>query len=1278
MAGNLFEAKRFWVDDKVPQRDRWLKDITEHGGVLTNDINTADIRIADHVKRAGRLPPEESVSWTFIEQSVKKGALQNIDRHRIAGIARRPVTTSTKPKGRRTPFTSTDDQLLSNWLAMQEKQGASLSGNLIFQQLAEMCPRHTAHSWRSRSIEYKGLLPKPKKWDPAVGRAEQDATSEEEELAVVLRRQQPVAEPRGQEPAAVPRRTQRSAPVPPPPMKTEDGTRSAGQRLIEKCREPDLPNRRRSGTQREEPGQDVRSKEPEPASTQRRSQRPPSGGTPSQHRTSDGARTGRVKFTEDDDALLLRHVEAALRESNGFGSKGNKIYLSLAEQYPDHTDQSWRDRYVRHLQPRLAAQAAAGGGATPPSSTPRQVVKFTKEDDQLLLQYVKEAATEKNGSSGNKIYQDLEEEHPRHSWHSWRNRYVRHLEPRLRAQREGEPPAGENSKPQVATAKQTSALKPVAREPRVEPAEHDQPAPASVTKFGPPPATNNSADNDGSRTSIPKKPAKSSFLVVEIESRRRTKSPTVSSAGNMAVPLSTARSSAASSPEYLDSVLEKTRSSNRRLEMINAARLIQRIWRRHRVRTLLKQYRQHLAAQAHNLPVLQAHARGVLHRSRLKNFFENELIWFQANARRALVRRALRQDARGIIAQKTGAVMDDNEAVKEEDVEMTEGEAVPDERDAGPDEEEVVRDDLPMQEMARSQSEDPVTSKANFYDFLNRFLQGTRREMPWATVQRRALDLWELWSTVKSLDEGRSQSARNWELIAERLGFDWIETPEVTLELKTCYEETLGDFELFYNMFEAQAAESQTDTDSQAGEEEPDVDMEEAEPELPDAAVEAAEAEHPSHSLAFDSSPPVQGQKRRFEKAPLSLDQDLAFMPLGFVPSKRRRYGEHIEIPSTPETSPEKRMKTATVDSKWTERRSTISKGAGFVIPTQQDRPRHASPDRLPHRPPHPPTNARLEPETQNFGFDAEFHSQPDLESQAEITPSQQLHIEDEHLTPIPFSGFKAPKALYRSPLSTYPDSSMRRVPDSAGPRHTNGDRIMWSVENRFDDPFEDDGPMPKPSQARLAAPPRSPSPVEAKAKRRSLPASFHRAAVSPPRTAKQPVAAPRASLPTSAANTRPNHHSAPPPGRQSTNPRRTTGSPFAAPRVIVLGRTPPEGSSLREKVEFYKALGYKQEHILAAFSATMTWGLAAVVMEELKAGKGIPENWEGVWTARDDKELKKVKEFEIEEQRRLEKGNQPSLADVEKGKLAQRYTRRLQAKHQLGMIKDRRKYFRM
>ncbi|KAB5542948.1 hypothetical protein GE09DRAFT_1134047 [Coniochaeta sp. 2T2.1] len=1159
---------------------------------------------------------------------------------------------------------------------MQEKQGASLSGNLIFQQLAEMCPRHSAHSWRSRSIEYKGLLPKPKKWDPLVGRAEQDAASEEEETPAEPRRQETPAVPRRQEPAAVPRRTRQSARGPLSRIKREDGARSGGQKLAEEDREPRLLNQRISGDQREEPGQDVRSEEPEPASAQSRTQRPPSG-TPSRYRTSDGAGTGRVKFTEEDDALLLRHVEAALKGNNGLGSRGNKIYLSLAEQYSHHTHQSWRDRYVRHLQPRLAAQAAAAGGA-PPSSTSRQVVKFTKEDDELLMQYVKEAATKKNGSSGNKIYQDLEEEHPHHSWHSWRDRYVRHLEPRLRAQREGEPAADEYSKPPVATATQTSAPKPVAREPRVEPAEYDQPAPASVTKPASPPATNNGADNDASHTSIFKKSAKTSFLVVELESRRRTKSPTVSSAGNVAAPLSTARSGTASSPEDHDRVLEKTRSSNRRLEVINAARLIQRIWRGHRVRTLLKQYRQHLAAQTHNLPVVQAHARGVLHRSRLKNFFENELIWFQAAARRALVRMALWQDERDSLAQKTGPVMDDDDAVKEEDVELNEGEAVPDEREAVPDEEEVGRDDLLTQEMARSQSEDPVASKANFYDFLNKFLQGTSREMPWATVQRRALDLWELWSTVKSLDEGRSQSARNWEQIAESLGFDWIETPEVTLELKTCYEETLGDFELFYNTFEAQPDGSQTDTDSQAGEEEPDVDMEEAEPELPDAAVEAAEVEHPSQSLAFNSSPPIQGQKRRFENDPLSSDQDLAFMPLGFVPSKRTRYGKDIEIPSTPETSPEKRMKTAAVGSKWTEKRSTISNGAGFVVPTQKDRPRHASPDRLPHRPPPPPTNARLEPETQDFGFDAEHQSQPDLESQAEITPSQQLHIEDEHLTPIPFSGFKAPKVPCKSPLGTYPDSSMRMVPDSAAPRHMNGDRIMSSVEDPFDDSFEDDGPMPKPSQARPATPPRSPSPVEVKAKRRSLPASFHRAAVSHPRAAKQPVAAPRASLPARTANTGPNHPSAPPPGRQSTNPRRTRGTPLPAPRVIALGRTPPESSSMEEKLGFYESMGYKRQYSIATFGATMTWGLAAVVMEELKAGRGIPENWQGVWTARDDRELKAAEKFEREKRHRRETGKQPSLADVEKGKLAKKYMRRLQAKHLLSMIKDRLEYFRL
>jgi hypothetical protein len=94
----------------------------------------ADIVIADHARKDC---PPGTISWTFIDQSVKKGKLEDIEDHRAGpaeGMVRNVGSSAPARKGR-TPFTHEDDAMLMDWCARAERQGVSLRGNQLYIQL---------------------------------------------------------------------------------------------------------------------------------------------------------------------------------------------------------------------------------------------------------------------------------------------------------------------------------------------------------------------------------------------------------------------------------------------------------------------------------------------------------------------------------------------------------------------------------------------------------------------------------------------------------------------------------------------------------------------------------------------------------------------------------------------------------------------------------------------------------------------------------------------------------------------------------------------------------------------------------------------------------------------------------------------------------------------------------------------------------------------------------------------------------------------------------------
>jgi hypothetical protein len=94
----------------------------------------ADIVIAD---RARKDCPVGSISWHWIEQSVKKGALEDIERYRAGPTTHttREVGSAQPAKKGRTPFTAEDDRILRNWCVKAERQGMAMRGNELYMQL---------------------------------------------------------------------------------------------------------------------------------------------------------------------------------------------------------------------------------------------------------------------------------------------------------------------------------------------------------------------------------------------------------------------------------------------------------------------------------------------------------------------------------------------------------------------------------------------------------------------------------------------------------------------------------------------------------------------------------------------------------------------------------------------------------------------------------------------------------------------------------------------------------------------------------------------------------------------------------------------------------------------------------------------------------------------------------------------------------------------------------------------------------------------------------------
>ncbi|KAI0113433.1 TRF2-interacting telomeric protein/Rap1 C terminal domain-containing protein [Daldinia grandis] len=485
---------------------------------------------------------------------------------------------------------------------------------------------------------------------------------------------------------------------------------------------------------------------------------------------------------------------------------------------------------------------------------------------------------------------------------------------------------------------------------------------------------------------------------------------------------------------------------------------------------------------------------------------------------------------------------------------------------------QILRDEVqttpqaPMQEP--EESEEPVVDpnqsfpsdtsmKEQFLCDYQAYVEAEGLQLvPWFTIKGRTFELWDLWQAVAS--QKMDPSERDWQQIAEKLGFDWVRHETVHDEIRECYEKYLAAFEEIWESFDA-------DTDDDSEDEEGEDYSNAKEPLLP--------------------LPPIMPSlKRSFDAYRSPSDHTYPQSS-----PKRRRINRDMEIPSTPDDA-----------NRTSNLRPRVDNGIAFST-------RHSTQRAADKRTKENESRDAV-PELPVFETQVNF----EIESQYNITPSQQLHQESDAISPdladasptpkvgtrITNPGTPTPKRLIRNPFQEDSDDEMMG-PTTTG--HSNDNSIKVTSTG-----------IPK---------------------RRSLPKSY--AQKSPPtRGASTSVVAPKEDT-------------------QHSRPDR-----FQPPHRLSPPKETPE-----DVIDRFCSLGYPRGIVLQSLRAT-TWRLgdAGQVMEILKRGEELPQRTHGVWTQRDDDALELVAT------------NEPPRDEKEKRKRA-KARERLEKKHGPELMELRRKY---
>ena len=142
----LFDGITFWISQRCPTRSVFVNAVKSNGGQLTLQEKLADMKIDDHARKDN---PPDTYSYTWIEQSIAKGELQEKEEHRAGpplGTIRR--AGALRPaKSARLKFSAEDDLVVSNWVIDYERRGGKSGGNVIFQELQQAVSMSLSQLW---------------------------------------------------------------------------------------------------------------------------------------------------------------------------------------------------------------------------------------------------------------------------------------------------------------------------------------------------------------------------------------------------------------------------------------------------------------------------------------------------------------------------------------------------------------------------------------------------------------------------------------------------------------------------------------------------------------------------------------------------------------------------------------------------------------------------------------------------------------------------------------------------------------------------------------------------------------------------------------------------------------------------------------------------------------------------------------------------------------------------------------------------------------------------
>ncbi|KAL4955315.1 TRF2-interacting telomeric protein/Rap1 C terminal domain-containing protein [Aspergillus filifer] len=265
----------FWLSRNVPQRSRFKEDIVRNGGIVRLNEKDADVQIVDHKRK--NLPPNV-YSFQFIEKSVARGILQDLEDYRVDPSTSRPVGATHIPtKGQRSSYTIEEDQILYDYMQLLERdQRVSIQGNKIYQEFAEKHPSHPWQSWRDRYL--KRVRGRPRPGGPVQPNATTTTTTTEPSSRARSSRSAQMTARRTESPSNLQQKKRKRSPEP-----TERGERASSDTTNTKFTKPTSRSERQRASEVVVPPNSLVQRRQESPAAKTRASNSVSRGSPTKH-----------------------------------------------------------------------------------------------------------------------------------------------------------------------------------------------------------------------------------------------------------------------------------------------------------------------------------------------------------------------------------------------------------------------------------------------------------------------------------------------------------------------------------------------------------------------------------------------------------------------------------------------------------------------------------------------------------------------------------------------------------------------------------------------------------------------------------------------------------------------------------------------------------------------------------------------------------------------------------------------------------------------------------